>query len=180
MGCAVSAPIVRGIAAIALAGGAALVAACSSGGGGGAATDEQGVGASGTSACAAYAAPAATDLPSPHVSFSRDVLPVFAQSCTFSSCHGSAASEGRLVLRGEGVRARLLAASLRLPAMPYVTPADPSKSFLMHKLDGDACTLDAQCADGNCLDTMPKGGDPLPVEQRDVVRRWIAQGAADD
>lgn len=171
---------VRGIAkgAALAASFVALLVACSGDPSSGAASGEQGVGSSG--ACTPYAAPASTDLAKPTVSFARDVAPIFAQSCTFSSCHATAASEGHLVLKGDGVRARLLKGSLRLPSMPYVTPGHPEQSFLMHKLDGDSCTLDAQCVDGDCLDTMPKGGDPLPQDQRDTLRRWIAQGGADD
>jgi hypothetical protein len=30
---------------------------------------------------------------------------------------------------------------LEITGMPYVTPGDPTKSYIMHKLDGDMCTL---------------------------------------
>jgi len=62
--------------------------------------------------------------------------------------------------------------------MPLVTASDPSKSYLMHKLDGDQCQYNAECSGQSCLSLMPSGGTQLlPVATRDVVRRWIAQGA---
>ena len=45
---------------------------------------------------------------------------------------------------------------------------------VMHKLDADQCTL--ACANGDCQHAMPFDG-MLPVETRDIVRRWISQGA---
>jgi hypothetical protein len=48
---------------------------------------------------------------------------------------------------------------------------------LMRKMDGSQCALDAQCAGGSCQSSMPKNESLLEVAQRDIVRRWIAQGA---
>ena len=42
------------------------------------------------------------------------------------------------------------------------------------------CALDAQCTSGSCQGSMPKNDKPLAVETRDIVRRWIAQGAKND
>ena len=67
-----------------------------------------------------------------------------------------------------------------LQAMPFVTPSDPRQSYLMRKIDGSQCALDAQCADGSCQGSMPKSEGLLDVATRDVVRRWIAQGAKND
>jgi hypothetical protein len=52
----------------------------------------------------------------------------------------------------------------------------------MKKVDGDVCLFSGKCTtiDGKCDDTMPQGNDLLDVGQRDVIRRWIAQGAADN
>ncbi len=87
-----------------------------------------------------------------------------------------------------------------IAGMPYVTPGDPTRSFLMHKLDGDLCTVTG-CVDGNaavedtedppgslepgvppnwCGVSMPFDGDPLDPENRDLLRRWIAQGASEN
>ena len=147
---------------------------------------------SGTSGCKAYD-PGTLDLKTPTISFKTDVVAgVFNKSCGLStSCHGSAtASQGGLFLGGKAqlgsdssdVRKLIVGvASKDLPTMPFVTAGDPSKSFLLHKMDGDQCQFDAQCTgkDG-CLQTMPQGSDALPADRRDIVRRWIAQGAQDN
>jgi hypothetical protein len=58
-----------------------------------------------------------------------------------------------------------------------VTPGDPSNSYLMHKLDADQCQFAAQCVAGDCLKPMPYDVGSLTTDKRDLVRRWIAQGA---
>ena len=66
-----------------------------------------------------------------------------------------------------------------LETMPLVTAGDPAKSFLMHKMDGDQCAFD--CGENSCGSLMPEDGSkPLPVLNRDTIRRWIAQGAQDN
>ena len=71
--------------------------------------------------------------------------------------------------------------SSELTSMPFVTAGDPEHSYLMHKMDGDQCQFDTQCVAPSCLDAMPNGATMLlPVTYRDLVRRWIAQGAKND
>ncbi len=53
-----------------------------------------------------------------------------------------------------------------------VVPGDLAKSFLLHKLTGDT-----QLGEG---DRMPQAGGPLPVEEIQLVRRWIQEGAPKD
>jgi hypothetical protein len=141
-------------------------------------------------ACTAYATPAAFDPSSPAVSFKNDVVPIFVLSCAFESCHGAGHGDNQGVYLGSKTASaldlpRLYAATVgkasnELPAMSYVTAGDTANSYLLHKIDGDICTLNARCANASCGDTMPQGNDLLPVETRDVVRRWIAQGAKDN
>jgi hypothetical protein len=127
---------------------------------------------------------------SPAVSFKNDVLPILTFSCTFKACHGTMSGPNNGIYLGEhppmttanpsAIVTALLKPSGELPSMPYVTPNDPGKSFLMHKMDGDQCTLDMQCAGGSCGSSMPTGSPLLEVDKRDTVRRWIAQGAKDN
>lgn len=132
----------------------------------------------GASGCATYAVPASFD-PAVAVSFERDVFPLFGKSCAFSACHGLA--NKRLYLGGSdpaAARAALVnVAASAAPTLHLVEPGDPAKSFLLRKLDGDACSLVGTCKDGDCGDTMPPRGELLPVASRDLVRRWIGQGA---
>jgi hypothetical protein len=123
----------------------------------------------------------------PTVSFKTDVMPVFAASCSSSSCHGITDSpRGGLFLGAElkhGADASTVytglvgKASPQLPEMPFVTASDPSKSYLMHKLDGDQCMFETSCVGGDCQKSMPYDTGALSIENRDVIRRWIAQGA---
>lgn len=138
--------------------------------------------------CQAYEPPAGMDLQAPSVSFKTDVMPILSASCSSASCHGVASgAAGDLFLGAElkhgsdsaTVYSNLMATSGQVAGMPYVTPGDPTKSYIMHKMDADQCTLDAQCQGGSCQHTMPYDGQ-LPVEKRDVLRRWIAQGAANN
>ena len=146
-------------------------------------------------ACTAYQVPAGTNLMAPAVSFQSDVLPIFEGSCGLStSCHGSSTvtSDGRVFLGSDTVTTDPATVhdglvgifSMDLPSMPYVTAGDPSKSFLMHKMDGDECLFASQCAasvaGGGCGVSMPQNLPLLDVASRDTVRRWIAQGAAND
>jgi hypothetical protein len=136
------------------------------------------------SSCNDYAPPAGFDGLSPAVSFSKDVLPVFTRSCAFSTCHGSTSGKANGVFLGrDGPRVHAAIVNVKsgeLPAMQFVTAGNPRESYLMRKMDGSQCALDAQCTGGSCQSSMPKGDTPLEVEARDVVRRWIAQGAKND
>jgi hypothetical protein len=118
------------------------------------------------------------------VSFSKDVLPVFAQSCAFSTCHGSTTGAANGVFLGrDGPKVHAAIVGVKgdeLTTMPFVNPGNPRESYLMRKMDGSQCALDAQCTGGSCQSSMPKGDLPLEVERRDIVRRWIAQGAKND
>jgi hypothetical protein len=133
--------------------------------------------------CAPDTTPASA-LATPVVSFEVDVAPIFAKSCAFSTCHGSHGVGNQGVFLGANgtdgiaaVKKSLLAPSQELPSMNFVTPGDPENSFVMRKLDGSTCGLDAQCVGSSCGTSMPQGNDLLPQDQRDTVRRWISQGA---
>ena len=135
--------------------------------------------------CALYEVPTGTDLTAPTVSFKTDVMPVLTAHCSSSICHGiSDGATGDLFLGAElqhgadaaTVYTNLAATSAQNTKMPYVKPADLANSYLMHKLDADQCMLSQMCTAGDCQHAMPFDG-MLPVETRDIVRRWIAQGA---
>jgi len=147
---------------------------------------------SGTSACFDYSKFQGT---TPTVSFKTDVLPVFRNSCALSgSCHGDqGAPETQPYLgppNSAGVPSdtdikaifdkNVNVESLKAKGMKIVKPSDPDNSFLMHKMDSSlAC--DAVTCDGTaCGQPMPLGTPTLAQDKRDIVRRWIAQGAKND
>jgi hypothetical protein len=131
----------------------------------------------------------------PAVSFSADVLPIFRNSCGLSgACHGTQAGPAgqpflgppnsagpdtspaeidAIFLQNVGVKAT------KATGMDIVKPGDPSASFLMHKMD-NTLTCAAVTCDAACGAPMPLGSDAMPQDKRDVVRRWIAQGAKKD
>jgi hypothetical protein len=132
--------------------------------------------------CEDYVPPASFDQATPTMSFARDVMPIFSTSCAFTSCHGTAFGDANGVFLGGTNPAKVFAAivdvpSRELPTMSYVKPGAPHDSFLMRKLDGSQCLLNATCANADCGQSMPRDEDRLDLDQRDRIRRWIAQGA---
>jgi hypothetical protein len=133
-------------------------------------------------ACDDYSPGPSFNANSPTVSFTNDVMPIFATSCAFGTCHGSAFDGANGVYLGGSDPSKIYQAIVNVPAdeLPtkaYVKPGDPRESYLMRKLDGSNCALNGQCKGGDCGFSMPRGDDILPLETRDTVRRWIAQGA---
>jgi hypothetical protein len=141
----------------------------------------------------------------PAVHFQADVLPIFRNSCGLSmSCHGAISNSmpaqhfyGPSKALPDPSPSDIQAIfdqsvgqpSVGEPSMENIKPGDPAHSFMMYKLDGDPMILGGvNCAtlkcvtnpDGGCGLTMPSGGPQLPEEQRDIIRRWIAQGAKND
>lgn len=146
--------------------------------------DSSSTGSTDSRVCVAHNAPEPAALATPPASFETDVAPVLAKSCAFASCHGSRGPANRGVFLAattpeniEAVKSGLRSPSRAAPALAYVTPGDPDKSFLMHKLDGDQCVIAESCTGGDCGKSMPEGNDLLPEASRDAIRRWIAQGA---
>jgi len=133
--------------------------------------------------CEDYVPPASFDAQNPKVSFGNDVMPIFKGSCAFTSCHGLEGSNNGIYLgeKKDTVYASIVnTPGIKLPSMVHVKPGDPRESFLMRKIDGSQCVLDPQCDGKTCGDTMPRAEELMDVETRDIIRRWIAQGAKND
>ncbi len=95
------------------------------------------------------------------VSYKRDIQPILANRCY--KCHGSKKQKGDLRL-DQRATAFLGGESGPTTIVPY----NPQMSLLY--------TL---CADPEFPDEiMPPKGDPLTVEQCELIKMWIAQGAA--
>jgi hypothetical protein len=138
--------------------------------------------------------PATTELTTPAVTFSADVVPTFQRSCALSSsCHSEKVGGPSQLYLGTafgqaedtaGVLAAIVGVpSVELPSMAYVKAGDVANSYLMHKMDGDICQLASQCGSTpapSCGVVMPQSGCALDGATRDAVRRWIAQGAKND
>lgn len=97
------------------------------------------------------------------VSFHRQIRPIFQQHC--QGCHQPAKPQGEYIMTSF--------ADVMKPGKtrkPAIVPAQPEKSELMVQILPDE--------DG--FVSMPKGVDPLPRKDIDLIRRWIAEGAKDD
>ena len=101
--------------------------------------------------------------PDATVSYARDVLPVIRAKC--QGCHQPAKSQGGYLMTDA---AALLAGGESGEAA--VVPGDPDASYLWHRVEPD----DSGVAE------MPPSGPQLTDDERDLLRRWIEQGAADD
>lgn len=117
-------------------------------------------------------------MPSAHaadtpVSFKTQVQPIFDSQCVF--CHVTGAENGGLNLGRRDSHASLMAPSTQAP-MPRVTPGEPAKSYLLHKLKGTH--LDA----GGSGTAMPMYDPPkpFPAEQLQLIERWVREGARKD
>ncbi len=142
------------------------------------------------------------------VSLERDVMPqVFALSCAFGSCHAvQGSTQGAGLYLGPNLHATAASGQYPPPywpptadvvrqvhealvqgaaateaSMPRVTPGDPARSFLMHKLDQDqnasGLACHAETGAPPCGDGMPGQGQRLPDATLELVRAWICQGA---
>jgi hypothetical protein len=136
-------------------------------------------------ACVAYRVPPTQDLSMPARSFATDVMPIFTSRC--DTCHGTTnAPSGNLFLGKTASDAAAVYANIvGMPSgeyaeMDFVTASDPTRSFLMHKLDGDQCQYDSECGGGTCNLAMPMSGGALSQDERDAIREWIYQGAANN
>jgi len=116
---------------------------------------------------------AETDAPQPRpVTFSRDVLPIFAARCT--ACH-TPGGQGPFSLEDGVAHGNIVGrASFQVPTMNRVEPGDPARSYLLHKLRGTHRSV------GGSGQRMPRVGPPLSSDQTEVIRRWIEQGAPND
>lgn len=92
---------------------------------------------------------------------------VFTPACT--GCHAGAAAPLGLRL-DEGASYALLvnASSVEVPSLRRVQPGNPDTSYLIQKLQGTAAVGSR----------MPLNAPALPQATIDVIRQWIADGAA--
>jgi len=100
-------------------------------------------------------------------SFASDIQPVFNASCTSTSCHGSAASAGLVLLQGQSYASLVNVASTQEPAKTRVVPGDAANSYIVIKLEG------RQTSGGR----MPLGGSALNANSIQNIKNWVSKGA---
>lgn len=94
---------------------------------------------------------------------------VFNPSCIV--CHAGANAPQGLRLDAANSFTHLVGvASRQDSSLPRVSPGNPDRSYLIHKLEGTA----------SVGERMPLGGPPIPQATIAFVRQWIADGAPPD
>lgn len=103
-----------------------------------------------------------------------DVQGLFDSACT--GCHGVDGAAGLDLSAEKAYAAIVNHESQGAPGMPLVTPSDPGRSYLLHKVAGTHAEV------GGGGKRMPIGGSlgpegDLSMEQMGALCRWIEQGA---
>lgn len=96
--------------------------------------------------------------PSPPISYGKDVRPILAENCF--NCHGQDANRRKADLRldtQDGQRAGSV-----------VVPSKPDESELVRRI---------LSADSKEVMPPPKSNRKLTIEHKEILRRWIAEGA---
>jgi hypothetical protein len=124
---------------------------------------------------------AGVDARLPYPSFKDDVVPIVQATCALTACHSSKESNLGIFLAFDvaQIYAELQKTSPTAAGQKFVVPGDPSKSYLMIKLEGTQASLAASCPNSSCGSEMPPG-DKLPADKLEAVRKWIADGAKND
>jgi uncharacterized membrane protein len=93
------------------------------------------------------------------IDFAKDVQPIFTKNCV--ECHGPSKKKGGLRLDDPGYMFG------KAQDAWVVVPGSPEKSDLVRRIS----------LDKEDRDRMPPKGDPLPAEQVEKLRKWVAEGA---
>ena len=112
------------------------------------------------------------------MSFTAAVAPIIEKNCSIAACHADAQLSLGIFLPKDvaQIYKALLAPATGNLKLDFVKAGKPDDSFVMRKLDGTHCSLDNDCVKKSCGSEMPPG-EPLSVDDRNTIRRWIAQGA---
>ncbi len=99
---------------------------------------------------------------------------ILERKCSTASCHSIAAAKGGLVLEGMRAYSELVGVlssneTARAAGLRRVKAGDPGQSFLMRKIAGPIGPNDG--------DLMPEIGRSLSVEEIELIRHWIEDGA---
>jgi dipeptidyl aminopeptidase/acylaminoacyl peptidase len=112
--------------------------------------------------CATFCVASTTRGEEPPVSFTKQIAPILVAKC--QACHGTTQAES-----GYQVTNYNLAIKPGDSETPTVTPGKTDESELLTRIASDDADL-----------RMPQKADPLPPDQIELVKRWIAEGAKFD
>ena len=116
-----------------------------------------------------------------NVSFTLSIQPIFTASCAVSSCHATLSPAASMNLEDGKAHGNIVGVtSSENPAFMRIKAGDSTNSFLYRKITGTQVCSAAWTA--TCL-TMPlptSGAEALTDPQKNLIKTWIDQGAADD
>jgi hypothetical protein len=105
------------------------------------------------------------------LSHALDIQPLWDEHCV-TNCHEPGGLNTDVVLTPDRAYTDLLERFPVAATIPYVEPGDPSRSYLIYKLD------DRQSeAPGGGGVPMPQGAPLLPLSVRQRIEAWVEQGA---
>ncbi|MEL6178220.1 MAG: DUF1592 domain-containing protein [Myxococcota bacterium] len=108
-------------------------------------------------------APVPTD---PEAQLEAIAQDLFAERCT--PCHVGSTLGGLDLNAGADLKSRLLTTSTELPTMPLVTPGQPDRSYLWHKLNNTHLDV------GGSGELMPPNG-ALKDDELNRIQAWIQE-----
>ena len=94
------------------------------------------------------------------INYVRDIWPIFAENCV--SCHGP--EKEKSSLRVDQRNSLLRGGDIGVPAL---VPGDPSESYLVFLLENEDADM-----------RMPLGKAPLSIDEIDLIKLWITDGAS--
>lgn len=105
------------------------------------------------------------------VSYRNQLQPIFNAQCVY--CHVTGAENGGLNLARASSHTSLVGTASTESPLPRVTPGQPDKSYLWHKLNGTHVSV------GGSGNAMPMSDPPRLLEpaQRALFKAWIEAGA---
>ncbi len=107
------------------------------------------------------------------VSFSRQIQPIFSQDCAVSGCHVPGNPMERLILAQGFAYDALVNVKATQSPDTRVVPSDPTSSYLYKKISQNPPPVGWQMP-------APATGSVLTPAEKDLVRRWILEGAVNN
>jgi hypothetical protein len=107
------------------------------------------------------------------VSFVRQVQPIFTQDCAVSGCHVPGNPMAGLILAPGFAYGALVDVRAAQSPDRRVVPTDPTSSYLYKKISQNPPPVGWQMP-------APATGSVLSTAEKELVRRWIAQGAVNN
>jgi hypothetical protein len=105
------------------------------------------------------------------IHFQKSIQPLLNQRCVM--CHQEGSAPGGLSLDPAHAYKSLVGVPSTQAPLARVSPGQPDKSYLWHKLSGTHVEA------GGSGVRMPLGGE-MPAEEMSRLRTWIEQGARPD